>query len=493
MTPLARLAWGEDPLALDPHWSCGLPLLPLQEALERTVFRAGLSRQAWLRRLADQLHAPALLPLLWLLPRGWRLTPAALPPRLQGLAATLEQGLLSPLLLAALVDDLAHLLPPSPAEASAFDRWSRTHVRFGGQERPIPATATELEARLATALEDATVPADHPDAAREADRSAGAGPLFGGLIWRNIGLRFAQGEAARRVNAELAQVLNRLAANLASAADPWSFEGCRSGRTWIAWLEARGWSIQGRLRASIASFGLGASLPDDQGGWSQVPLGLPLRTGLLDGNGEEAMTLLPHTALELQLHRGSAARVSLQYYQGSEGLCGWEGLNDLHRPWQNDPANGTVRYLGEPFTGERLLELIDLAELTALLHNRLASDLALRGGGYGPLGFCIDTTALLQQAMSDRCDLFPLLLSGIWRERLQRWSLDHAESSGLAPEASTALERYQQALARLPLDLSHHGADRPEAWRRLRACLPASSPFQQVERLQSAGLSSDAS
>ena len=114
MPPTPRLSWSEDPLALDPTWTCSDPdltLLPLRQALEQSVFRSGLSRQQWLQRLAAQLHTPALLPLLWLLPRGWRLAPAQLPPRLQGLAGVLEEGLLSPTLLAALVDDLPHLLP----------------------------------------------------------------------------------------------------------------------------------------------------------------------------------------------------------------------------------------------------------------------------------------------------------------------------------------------------------------------------------------------
>ena len=57
-----------DPLQLDPNWSCSVPLLAFEEALEQSVFRAGLTRADWLKRLAQQLHKPQLLPLLWLLP-----------------------------------------------------------------------------------------------------------------------------------------------------------------------------------------------------------------------------------------------------------------------------------------------------------------------------------------------------------------------------------------------------------------------------------------
>ena len=52
-----RLSHG-DPLQLDPNWSCSVPLLAFEEALEQSVFRAGLTRADWLKRLAQQLHKP---------------------------------------------------------------------------------------------------------------------------------------------------------------------------------------------------------------------------------------------------------------------------------------------------------------------------------------------------------------------------------------------------------------------------------------------------
>ena len=82
-----------DPLQLDPNWSCSVPLLAFEEALEQSVFRAGLTRADWLKRLAQQLHKPQLLPLLWLLPKGWKLAPADLPQRLQSLGGLVERGL----------------------------------------------------------------------------------------------------------------------------------------------------------------------------------------------------------------------------------------------------------------------------------------------------------------------------------------------------------------------------------------------------------------
>ena len=58
-----------DPLQLDPNWSCSVPLLAFEEALEQSAFRAGLTRTDWLKRLAQQLHKPQLLPLPGFCPR----------------------------------------------------------------------------------------------------------------------------------------------------------------------------------------------------------------------------------------------------------------------------------------------------------------------------------------------------------------------------------------------------------------------------------------
>jgi hypothetical protein len=161
-------------------------------------------------------------------------------------------------------------------------------------------------------------------------------------------------------------------------------------------------------------------------------------------------------------------------------LCGWEGLNDLQRPWQNDRQNGTVRYLGEPWQGDRLLHAMRLCDLMALIHNLEASERRLVHGGYGSLGFCIDSSALLQQAMEGRCQLFPVLLGGIWRERLMR------RSRGLQGVDAEVLDCYQQALLALPHDGNLQGVEALMAKQRLLACQPSSSPFALVKRLKGA-------
>jgi len=477
-----------NPLALDPSWPSSVPLLDLDSALEQTMFQGGLSREALLRRLVADVQKPGLMPLLWLLPKRWKLAPAQLPIRLQGLAGIVERGLLSPLLLAALADDLPHLLPPTqPGIAgSSLGLWQRDSIG----DASLPTT---LESWWAGSV-DTDLPTDQPSPKTDESRpnpvqaKVKTSQLAGGLVWQNMDLHGAPTPQQQRQNRRSAQILNRLGANLlcqgAHSQAPWQIEGCRSSRQWIALLQDQGWQVRAQLRASVASFGLGASLQVEGQGWTQVPLALPMRTGLLDADGNEQQTLLPHSCLELELRHGSTS-IALQYYQGTEGLCGWEALNDLDRPWQNNRHNGTVRYLAEPFQGDQLLAVLDLCDWMALVHNDQSTSMQLRRGGYGSLGFCIDTSALLQQATTDQCDLYPVLLGGVWRERLLRSSAHLLEQlgTGLSTTHQQAAGRYAEAVAQIPLDVSHHGsASINDAQRRLRACLPSSSPFELVQQ-----------
>ncbi|MEB3303165.1 MAG: hypothetical protein VKK99_01070, partial [Cyanobacteriota bacterium] len=307
--------------------------------------------------------------------------------------------------------------------------------------------------------------------------------LTGGLEWGNRGLSPGQTPQELERNSRCARALNRLGANLLGG-DPWALEGCRSGAELVGELERQGWRIWAQLRCGVTSFGLGACLPEAGGtGWRQVPLALPIRTGLLDGAGDERVSLLPHCCLEMEWSRGDDT-IRLQYYQGMEGLCGWEGLNDLRRPWQNDRDNGTIHYLGERYQGQRLREALNLCDAMALVHNLEADARHLLHGGYGPLGLCIDSAALLQQGLEGRCEMFPVLLGGLWRERLQgRCRAVLNAATPLDGGQRGALERYQDALLALPFDGFHQGGSAMEALGRLRVCQPLSSPFLVVGQL----------
>ena len=491
-----KIPLSKDPLGLSQNWGIDehdqthiAALIGLQNVLETSCLRQGIRRDQLLSELLRDLNHQRLIPLLAILPRGWRMAPAYLPERLRGIAALLGDGLLSPLLLAALADDLQHLIPPRESQQpNAIERWRQESIALEpGHDIALPNDLNSCQALANRQLPSTAGTTQH-------EKGKGACPpplkerlaaLGNALVWHNEGLAMIQNKSSQRMNKILAQVLNRLAANRLPAqwkpSEAFVFEGLPSGQSLIDLLINQGWQCRGRIRASVASFGLGASQPVESGGWRQIPLAVPYRTGLEDEHNQEILALLPHCSFEMELKPQKGDSFLLQYYQGIEGVNGWAAMNDLHRPWQNDRHNGTVAYPGEPFTGQRLSDAMEFTELMAAVHNLAASTDHLHLGGYGALGYCIDSTALLEHGLNGSSSLFPITLGGLWRERLRR-SLETLLGQGFIINSSVA-DRYRWSLDTLPQDLCLQGSARKAARQRLVSTQPSHSPFELVREL----------
>ena len=479
-------------LALSSNWgnpesngASPVSLISLEEALERSSLRRGISRKDFLAELLKDVHHQRLLPLLAMLPRGWRQSPAELPERLRGLASMIGDGLMSPLLLAAFADDLQHLLPSRQgSSSSALDLWCQRFYKDSySNQCPLP---NGLDAMMSQAF---ALTRQTENKQSEAGTGSALGRLTsfaGEIVLSNHGLSYLQSAEARRRNQQMAQVFNVLGSNLFLAksfdTQPYRFEGQSSGKDLINCLKAKGWKCLARIRTSVASFGLGASTPTGgKSRWSQIPLAVPYRTGLQDLRQKEFKALLPHACLEMELQPPVGESVLLQYYQGTEGLNGWAAMNDLDRPWQNGRSNGTVKYSQTAFCDQQLADALDLCELMGAIHNSEASMENLQMGGYGAIGFCIDSTALLEQAVTGSTTLFPLTLGDLWRERLNG-KLDELLEHNLRPN-DDAVDRYKLALEVMPQDLFHNSGDRNDAKKRLLASQPTHSPFLLIQDL----------
>ena len=481
----------QDLLALSSSWnssqtdrSTRVPLISLEEALERSSLKKGISRRDFLAELLKGVHYQRLLPLLAMLPRRWRQEPASLPEQLRGLGILLGEGLMSPLLLAAFADDLQHLLPRrTNPKRTALDLWcQRTYNDQGNQQWPLPEGLETWRSQAAASLRSQN---ERPKPKPRSELT-GLTSLGGEIAWSNHGLSYLQSAEARHRNQQMAQVFNVLGSNLLGRKslniDTYRFEGQSCGKSLIQWLQSRGWMCQARVRSSVASFGLGASTPcSESNQWNQIPLAVPYRTGLQETNQKEINALLPHACLELELQPPEDETVLLQYYQGTEGLNGWAAMNDLDRPWQNGRSNGSVQYSPTVFRDQQLSDAVELCELMGAIHNSEASMDNLHLGGYGAIGFCIDSTALLEYALTGHTNLFPLTLGGLWRERLSA-ELDQLLEHNMRPNEE-AVDRYKRAIEKMPQDLYHTTETRKDAKRRLLASQPSYSPFLLIQDL----------
>ena len=458
------------------------PLIALDAALEQSSLRHGISRDAFLKELLSDLHHQRLIPLLLMLPRRWRGQSASLPEHLRSFGSLLENHLVSPMLLATLADDLQHMLPANsrPSALSALDRWCQRQISISAdQSLALPHTLEALWSMTVDASEYWPAVQENPTGTLEKISAMG-----GVLTWSNQGLPNAQDEPEQLRNRLFAQILNVLGSNrmqsAGNASEPFRFESVSSGRELLNHLNNQCWQCCARIRTSVASFGLGASTRMGEQ-WLQIPLAVPYRTSLLDETGEEIQALMPHSSLEMELQPPRGSPLLLQYYQGVEGLNGWAALNELHRPWQNDRNNGTVAYQATELRGAQLGETLNLCELMGAVHNSEAQFSSLHMGGYGVLGFCIDSTALLEQAITGTTHLFPLTLGDRWRQRLHRQLQQQLDAGLQATDHS--VNRYRLALDQLPQDLFHDNQTRPEAHRRLKASQPRHSPFALVRAL----------
>ena len=482
-----------DLLALSSSWNLSqtdkptpISLVSLDEALERSSLKRGISRRDFLAELLKGVHHQRLLPLLAMLPRRWRQEPASLPEQLRGLGILLGEGLMSPLLLAAFADDLQHLLPPrTNPKRSALDLWClRSYNDPSSQQWQLPEGLETWRSQATASLQSQHKRIEP----KPRSGLAGLTSLAGEIVWSNHGLSYLQSAEARHRNQQMAQVFNVLGSNLLSGkslnVDTYRFEGQSSGKDLIQCLQSKGWTCQARVRTSVASFGLGASTPrSDSNQWNQIPLAVPYRTGLQDTDQKEINALLPHACLELELQppENETESVLLQYYQGTEGLNGWAAMNDLDRPWQNGRSNGSVQYSPTVFRDQQLFDAVDLCELMGAIHNSEASMDNLQLGGYGAIGFCIDSTALLEYALTGHTNLFPLTLGGLWRERLSA-HLDQLLEHSMRPNEE-AIDRYKIAIEQMPQDLYHTSDTRKDAKRRLLASQPSHSPFLLIQDL----------
>ncbi len=486
-----------DLLALSSSWnlsqSAHVRLISLEEALERGSLKKGISRRDFLALILKDVQHQRLLPLLAMLPRRWRQEPASLPEQLRGLGLLLGEGLISPLLLAAFADDLQHLLPPrkSPSR-SALERWCQRSCNDPDRSPwSLPDGLDTWKSQATAFLQSQT----QPSQAKPRSGLTGVTSLGGEIAWCNQGLSYLQSIEARHRNQQMAQVFNVLGSNVLGShllgqqggnVEIYQFEGQSCGKDLIHCLQAKGWTCQARVRSSVASFGLGASTPSaDSKQWNQIPLAVPYRTGLQEIDQTEIHALIPHACLEMELQPPQGEAVLLQYYQGTEGLNGWAAMNDLDRPWQNGRSNGTVRYGPTVFRDQQLSDAIDLCELMGAIHNSEASMENLHLGGYGAIGFCIDSTALLEQALTGRTNLFPLTLGGLWRERLCA-QLHHLLEQNMQPN-DDAVDRYKRALEEMPQDIYHNSETRKDAKRRLLASQPTQSPFLLIQHLNLKG------
>jgi hypothetical protein len=149
-------------------------------------------------------------------------------------------------------------------------------------------------------------------------------------------------------------------------------------------------------RSTITTFGIAACVKEDDGSWSNIPVAFFFRTGYENRDGRPAYFSAPHGGLSLSIQGpllGKDKRCDIQYYVAIDGLCGWHSDHNPDAPWLK-PVSTTDIY-----NPEQTLHAVRMAGLLGVTFNGIATEMNLPFGGYGVLGVCNDSAAIVDFAL----------------------------------------------------------------------------------------------
>jgi hypothetical protein len=159
-------------------------------------------------------------------------------------------------------------------------------------------------------------------------------------------------------------------------------------------------------RTRVTAFGAAFCVKEEDGSWSHIPLACTMRTGYERySDNKSVFFAAPHGGLDVSI-QGPLIKADLQFFVAIEGLCAFHSNHQVAAPWTKNVA------LSEVYSNAQALQAVRMAALTAVAFTTIATDMKLPFGGYGILGMCNDTAALIDLSVRGETNTFPLLSTG---------------------------------------------------------------------------------
>jgi len=185
---------------------------------------------------------------------------------------------------------------------------------------------------------------------------------------------------------------------------------CRRPDELIQSLIEGGHKVEVCPRSTITTFGASICVKEDDGCWTNIPVGIQLMTGYeRSSDGRAAYFTAPHGGLDIDIRGpliGKNSRCSMQFYVAIDGLCAFHSNHDADAPWLEKMP------LSEVYTSEQAVRAIRMAGLVGVVFNSIGTDMDLPFGGYGVLGVCNDSAALIDFALRGETNAYPLVSTG---------------------------------------------------------------------------------
>jgi hypothetical protein len=220
-----------------------------------------------------------------------------------------------------------------------------------------------------------------------------------------------------------------------------------------------GHSVESCISSHVTTFGVGLSVLEDDGTWSNIPMACFLQSGFTDNNGQDAYAMLPHSGLNLEVRGPLLEKGSIQHYMSVEGVCAWGSNHYSVAPWIQDV------YCGPVYRGRDVVRTVRVAALEAVLINGVASELELPFGGYGLTGVCNDSAAMIEYALTGQTHIYPITLgrfamhnlrfAHMFRERLQHQGHNMKKEVDDLNALITAIKKLPSDLSTVPGNAEH--------------------------------------
>jgi len=244
---------------------------------------------------------------------------------------------------------------------------------------------------------------------------------------------------------------------------------CRFPDEFVDALYDSGHTIEMCPRALITTFGLAVCVKEKDNSWTNVPLALFLRTGYESAKQRPAYFTPLHGGVDLRIEGplvGTGNNCDIQFYMEISGLCAWNSNHNPAVPWMERNATSPV------YTKEQTLEAMRMCGLLACTFNQIGTEMDLPFGGYGLVGVCNDTAALIDSAVRGTTDMYPLLSTGRFLMHTARLLMKfHGCLSAQGDTGDTVL-KLTRATCAMESDIHCAPDDAIDAARRYRANFP---------------------
>mmetsp|Transcript_11117 Transcript_11117/g.25852 ORF Transcript_11117/g.25852 Transcript_11117/m.25852 type:complete len:689 (+) Transcript_11117:234-2300(+) len=180
-------------------------------------------------------------------------------------------------------------------------------------------------------------------------------------------------------------------------------------------LRDSGHTIEVCPRSTITTFGMAACVKEPDGSWTNIPVAFFFRTGYESSRQRPAYFHALHGGIDMNIKgplvgvneaTGKSRRCDIQFYMAIEGMCGWHSNHNIDAPWLE--AVSTTN----PYGKEDTLTAVRMCGIVGCAFNQIGTEMDLPFGGYGVLGVCNDTAAVIDRAIRGETNMYPLIATG---------------------------------------------------------------------------------